>query len=398
MVEDPHDGGVVAGGLGDGEGLVGQRLATLEGAPVGELRTQGGEHERPVGVVGGEPIEGHLQDLDLVGVDGAAGREDAPVVGQGGGHEALGVTEVGGPASGVEERVAKGGVSGLALGGAEPDGQVDAQDRIGVVGLGVEVEGLGVVAEGVAGGEGGERGVGRLAGVVEGLGQVDGLGGTEPVAGQLTDPGPGTVAAEVLQRLGHLPVRPRPTGGTEVLVQRVLDEGVGEAVVPRGVGELAHQGRGRRGVEDVEQLVFRCLGGPGQHIEVEVPADHRGQRQHPLGVVSQSPDPCADHHPDAVGQRHLFEGVRCDPPAGGVLVDRPRLGEVTEHLGHEERVAVGLAIHRMGETHGRVIEGVPGGGFHERHDAGVVEPGQLDAGDAVLSMQRRQRLEQRMRA
>ena len=129
-----------------------------------------------------------LQDLDLVGVDGPAVREEAPVVGQGGGHEALGVTEVGGPSSGVEEGVAEGGVAGLALGGAEPDGQVDAQDRIGVVGLGVEVEGLGVVAEGVGGGEGIERGVGRLARVVEGLGQVDGLGGAEPVAGQFADP------------------------------------------------------------------------------------------------------------------------------------------------------------------------------------------------------------------
>ena len=49
-----------------------------------------------------------------------------------------------------------------------------------------------------------------------------------------------------------------------------------------------------------------------------------------------------------------------------ILVDRPGLGEVTEHLAHEERVAVGLALHRMGETHGGVVEGVPGGGFHER--------------------------------
>ena len=141
------------------------------GLPVGELRAQGGEHERPVGVVGGEPIEGHLQDLDLVGVDGADGGEHAPVVGQGGGHEPVGVTEVGGPASGVEEGVAEGGVAGLALGGAEPDGQVEPEDRIGVVGLGVEVEGLGVVAQGVGGGERGEGGVGRLARVVDGLGR-----------------------------------------------------------------------------------------------------------------------------------------------------------------------------------------------------------------------------------
>ncbi len=75
----------------------------------------------------------------------------------------------------------------MALGGAEPDGQVDAQGRIGVVGLGVEVERLGVVAEGVGRGQGTEGGVGRPAGVVEGFGEVDGLGGVDPVAGELAD-------------------------------------------------------------------------------------------------------------------------------------------------------------------------------------------------------------------
>ena len=66
---------------------------------------------------------------------------------------------------------------------------------------------------------------------------------------------------------------------------------------------------------------------------------------------------------------------------------------MTQHLAHEERVAVGLAIHGMGEAHRGVIEGVTGGGLHERDHAGVVEPGQLDARDAVLSMQRSQRFE-----
>ena len=64
--------------FGDGEGLVGQGLAGLERAAVGEFRTQGGEHEGPVGMVGGEPVEGHLQDLDLVGVDDSAAAEDQP--------------------------------------------------------------------------------------------------------------------------------------------------------------------------------------------------------------------------------------------------------------------------------------------------------------------------------
>ena len=33
-VEDPHDGGIVTGGLGEVEGLVGQSLAAFEGAAV----------------------------------------------------------------------------------------------------------------------------------------------------------------------------------------------------------------------------------------------------------------------------------------------------------------------------------------------------------------------------
>ena len=218
------------------------------------------------------------------------------------------------------------------------------------------------------------------------------------MAGQFTD-AVGRGARHRDPRTLRQPADGRGPGGCcpDPVVQRVLDEGVGEAVVPRRACEFPHKGRRGRGVEDVEQLVFRCLRGPGQHVEVEVPADHRGQRQHPFGVGSQAADSCADHHTDAVGQGHLFEGVACDPSAASVLVDGSRLGEVTEHLGHEERVAVGLAVHGMGETYGRVLEGVAGGGFHERPDAGVVEPGQLDAGHAVVSMQRRQCLDERMR-
>ena len=218
------------------------------------------------------------------------------------------------------------------------------------------------------------------------------------MACQLADPGPWALTAQVLQRLGHLPMRSRPTGGAEILVHRVLDEGVSEAVVTWRVGKFPHQSRGDSGVEDFEQFDFRCLGGTSEHIEIEVPADHRGQRQHPPGIVSQSPDACTDHHPDAGGQGHLLDGVRCDPPTSGVLVDRPRFREVTKHLGHEERVAVGLAMHRIGETDSRAIEGVPGSGLHQRHHARVVESRQLDARHAVLSMHRGERFEQRVRA
>ena len=73
--------------------FVGERLAPIERAAVRELRAQGREHERPVGVSGGERVERHLQDLDLVGVDGPDRGEVAAVVGQGGGDEPFGVAE-----------------------------------------------------------------------------------------------------------------------------------------------------------------------------------------------------------------------------------------------------------------------------------------------------------------
>ena len=152
--------------------------------------------------------------------------------------------------------MAKGRVSGLALGGAEADGQIESEGRIGVVGLSVEVESLAVVAERVGRSERGQRRVGGLSGVLDGSCQVDGLGGVEPVAGQFAHTCTGPVAAKVLQRLGHHSVRPRPAVRAQVLVQRVLDERVREVVTPVRIGHLAHQRHRRRCFEDVEQVVL----------------------------------------------------------------------------------------------------------------------------------------------
>src|SRR5664280_2670929 len=76
-------------------------------------------------------------------------------------------------------------------------------------------------------------GVGRPAPIVEGLGQVSGLDGVEPVAGQLAKPVLGAVPEEVFEGFGHLAMGPGEAGGTQVRIQGVLDEGVGEVVAPR---------------------------------------------------------------------------------------------------------------------------------------------------------------------
>ena len=98
-------------------------------------------------------------------------------------------------------------------------------------------------------------------------------------------------------------------------------EGVGEAVPAGGVGNLAHQCHGGGGVEEVEQLVLGALGHPGQQIQVELPADHRGQRQDLADGLAEAGHPGADHLAHAVGHRHRFEVGGGRPSAGVVLVD-----------------------------------------------------------------------------
>ena len=110
--------------------------------------------------------------------------------------------------------------------------------------------------------------------------------------------------------------------------------------------------------------------------------------------MPQAPDAGADHLAHTVGQGSVLEGRDGHPPTGRILVDRPRFREVTQHLAHKERIAVGLAIHGMGEAHRGVIEGVTGGSLHQRYHAGVIEPRQLDARNTVLSTQRSQGLEE----
>ena len=102
-------------------------------------------------------------------------------------------------------------------------------------------------------------------------------------------------------------------------------------------------------------------------------------RQHAPGLRSEAPDPGPDHLPHAVRQGHPVGAVLRHPPSRGVQVDGPGLGEVAQDLAHEEGVAVGLPVQRMGEVDGGLVEGVPGGRLHQGHDPGVVEAGQLDA-------------------
>jgi hypothetical protein len=123
-VEDSHHRGVVTGAFGNAEGFVGQSLAVLKSAAIGELRTKRREHERPLWADARQSIESHLEYRDPLGVNSANSANESPIVGQASGYEPIGIAEVGRPSGGFEKRLAKRRVTRLALSGAQPDGQI----------------------------------------------------------------------------------------------------------------------------------------------------------------------------------------------------------------------------------------------------------------------------------
>ena len=80
--------------------------------------------------------------------------------------------------------------------------------------------------------------------------------------------------------------------------------------------------------------------------------------------------------------------------SGLILADRTGLRKMPQYLGHEEGVAVSLAIEQMSKADGRVIKGVPGRGLHERHHSIVIEPGQIDPRNCALATESAERVHQ----
>ena len=181
------------------------------------------------------------------------------------------------------------------------------------------------------------------------------MGDAGPVTGQVADSVTGTVTADVLERLGDLAVRPGLAGRPEVVVEGVLDQGVGEGVVA-GVSVSSRTNVAAVAASRMSSTSSSGRhGGPSEHVEVEVAADHRGERQHPLGVAAEPPDTGADHGADAGRQAPSprVVAVATHRPVTASWLIAPGLGEMAEDLADEERVAVGLAMQRPGEAQRR---------------------------------------------
>ena len=301
------------------------------------------------GSSGPSRVEGQLENGNLVGVDRAAVAEQATVVRERGRGEASGVAEVGRSARGVEQGLAeqRDRQSGVARYRDRSPGRARASDQDR------RPAETGRVPVRSTGGRRQERapasGVAGLAGVGDRLREIDRLGRAEPVPGELTRPAPGRSPHSSSSASATLPVRTRAAVVAEVLVQGVLDQRVSEVVAPGRVGHLAHE-RYRRGrVEHVEQVVFGCRVARAKRSRSKSRPITAAIDNTRSGVCSQPHDPAANHLAHGVGQRPPRAGSGLPATRRRSRRTRAGLHEVPQHLTHEERVAVGLPIHRVRE-------------------------------------------------
>ena len=81
-----------------------------------------------------------------------------------------------------------------------------------------------------------------------------------------------------------------------------------------------------------------------------------------------------------------------------MLDEHAGLGEVAQHLTHEERVALGLGVQRPGEVEAGLLEVVAGGHRHEAGDLVAVEAVQVEPLDAGLAAEVGERVGERVAA
>ncbi len=169
---------------------------------------------------------------------------------------------------------------------------------------------------------------------------------------------------------------------------------MGEVEPSRGVRQFPHEGHRRRGIEHVQNVVLRAVRRDRQELEIEVPSDDGCRREDPPGLLAEPEHPGPDHFAYRVGQGRGVECVLGHPASFAVLTDGARFEQMAKHLGHEERVAVGLAVDGVGQAHGGIVESVSGSGLHEGHHPGVVQADEIDPSDPVQPVEGGQRVHQ----
>ena len=189
------------------------------------------------------------------------------------------------------------------------------------------------------------------------------------------------------RRLRHdqpadLVVQVRPFGwrdhGVGRLLQAVVDEAVGDGGVrcrfrPRRVFvALADRGDdflGQRLGERGRRLARRPAGHDGERLQVELVADAGGEAQQALGRSAEPPDALGDQVGDVVGDLLLLDALDLPGPARRARIEgeQPLFLEHAQELTHEERIALRLRRHQVGERRRRVGRDAQGVGDQRPH-------------------------------
>ena len=233
---------------------------------------------------------------------------------------------------------------------------VDAGHGGGVRHPAPQLQGLGEVAEGLAGGEHGGGVVGRPDQRRQPAGQV--VAG-QAVPGQLGRRGRGVVAEG--SAVGQQPrvggVQAGPLARQQVAVDGLLEQGVAEPVALGG--GAGHQHLPGDGVAQPPlDLGLGPAGGRDQQLVADPAAGHRGHLEDLLGQVGEALDAAEEHVGQGVGQ-------------GDVGPD----GAGRDQLLGEERVALGTGQDPV--DHGR-RDRLAGDGLEVLGQLGPAEGGELD--------------------
>ena len=145
-------------------GAVGQYAPLLERAAVGELVAQGGEEQSPFVLSSSAIVSRTISNSATFSSSTTPSELNSPRSLASAAATRRSVSPRSAARRAAARRVCPvGRLAGQALGGPQPDGQVETQHRVGVGDLGIEIEGLGVVAEGVGRRQRFEGGVAGLA-------------------------------------------------------------------------------------------------------------------------------------------------------------------------------------------------------------------------------------------
>ena len=252
-----------------------------------KLICQHREHLSAPGIVHRKRSGCCLQRLYAIGVDRAelGGGGPSLAIGEHGARELVRVVELVCERRGVQQRPAKPGVPALTLGLTQADQQRAALRTLAAGRLLVQDQRLAKPPRRFIGSELLERTFARLARVVDGLrGTVRAGDGGGPVPGELTRALRGLLAALHLQGFRDALVESSATGRADFVVERVLDEHVGEGEVAGPLRALLKQRCRDRLFEQVEKPFLGEIEDGEEEVEVEVATDRRGGPEDSAGV------------------------------------------------------------------------------------------------------------------